>query len=180
MAPRESPRPRPRERDHEQYRESNRRPRSSNPRRKSRGHPPSSSSGSQALSADSLAKLNLLNERASREQEIKTTRTRPRRQREITDEKQSFIGRVRREHKRKRRRVVSGALLEEGQGRRLQGIRGGDKYEEPEGLDKRKKRICECCVLTTLVIYKLTSLRDCCSCHGCSTCHYHTRRCRRQ
>jgi len=138
MAPRESPRPRPRER----ARHDSRRPRSDNPHRRSRGDTPSSATSSQTLSADSLAKLNLLNERSSRDQETRTKRTRRRREREIINEKPVVVERERRYRKERSRRVVSGALLEEGDGRRLQGIKSGDRYEI-EGIGKRKKRICK-------------------------------------
>lgn len=55
----------------------------------------------------------------------------------------------RRQHKRKKRRVVSGALLEEGDGQKLRGLRGGaryDKYEkdiyEDEQSGGKKKKLC--------------------------------------
>jgi glucan 1,3-beta-glucosidase len=139
MAPREPPRRKPRERS---TNEEERRPRNHNPNRIPRAEAPSSRTSSQALSADSLAKLNLLNEKASREQTLraKRTRTRPR---DVIDEKSLISERPRREHKRRRRRrVVSGALLEDGEGKRLQGIRGGEPYDE-EGMSKQKKRICK-------------------------------------
>jgi len=138
MAPRESPRPRPRERAHHE----SRRRRSENPNRRSRGNTPSSGTSSQALSADSLAKLNLLNERISREQEVRTKRTRRKREYEFINEKPLVVERERRHRKERSRRVVSGALLEEGYGRRLRSIRGGDRYEREEDVGKRKKRIC--------------------------------------
>lgn len=63
----------------------------------------------------------------------------------MVDEK-IVVERSRRQHKRKKRRVVSGALLEEGNGRTLRGIRGGDRYEkdeyDEEGSGNRKKKIC--------------------------------------
>ena len=63
----------------------------------------------------------------------------------MVDEK-IVVERSRRQHKRKKRRVVSGALLEEGNGRTLRGIRGGDRYEKDEydegGSGNRKKKIC--------------------------------------
>jgi glucan 1,3-beta-glucosidase len=50
------------------------------------------------------------------------------------------------QHKRKKRRVVSGALLEEGDSRRLRGLRGGERYDRYEKVEydngKRKKRLC--------------------------------------
>jgi glucan 1,3-beta-glucosidase len=56
------------------------------------------------------------------------------------------VEKSRRQHKRKKRRVVSGALLEEGDSRRLKGLRGGEKYEEYKYEEyengKRKKRLC--------------------------------------
>jgi glucan 1,3-beta-glucosidase len=146
MAPRESPRPKPRDRPHHD----SRRRRSDNPNRKSRGNTPSSHTSSQALSVDSLAKLNLLNERASREQEIGTKRTRRKREHEFISEKPVVVDRERRHRKERSRRVVSGALLEEGDGRRLRSIRGGyryerreERYENQDDVGKRKKRICK-------------------------------------
>jgi glucan 1,3-beta-glucosidase len=139
MAPRESPRPKPRDRVHHD----SRRPRSDNPHRRSRGNTPSSNTSSQALSADSLAKLNLLNERTSREQEIRTKRTRRKRDHEFVNEKPVVVERERRYRKERSRRVVSGALLEEGNGRQLRSIRGGDRYESEADSSKRKKRICK-------------------------------------
>jgi glucan 1,3-beta-glucosidase len=146
MAPRESPRPRPREKAHQD----SRRPRGDNPHRHSRENTPSSATSSQALSADSLAKLNLLNARTSREQEVRTKRTRRKREHEFVNEKPVVVERERRYRKERSRRVVSGALLEEGDGRRLRGIRGGDRYEKggeryekEEDVGKRKKRICK-------------------------------------
>lgn len=146
MAPQESPRPKPRDRTHHD----NRRPRSDDRNRKSRGDTPSSHKSSQALSADSLAKLNLLNERASREDEIRSKRKRRRREHEFINEKPVVVERERRHRKERSRRVVSGALLEEGDGRRLRSIRGGDRYERREDryereddIGKRKKTICK-------------------------------------
>lgn len=140
MAPRESPRPRPRDRAHHDSRRSH----ADKPKRKSRGDTPSSHTSSQALSADSLAKLNLLNQRTSREQEIRTKRTRRKREHEYINEKPVVVERERRHRKERSRRVVSGALLEEGNGRRLRSIRGGgDRYERADDNGKRKKRICK-------------------------------------
>lgn len=139
MAPRESPRPRPRDRAHHD----SRRPRGDNPHRHSRGNTPSSATSSQALSADSLAKLNLLNERTSREQEVRRKRTRRKREHEFVNEKPVVVERERKHRKERSGRVVSGALLEEGDGKRLRSIRGGDRYEKEEDVGKRKKRICK-------------------------------------
>ncbi|KAL3421478.1 beta-glucosidase 6 [Phlyctema vagabunda] len=138
MAPRESPRPRPRERRHQHEK---RRSHSQSPRK---ARPAvSSESSSQALSADTLAKLNQLNQQqAYRPQEITPKKTRRKREREVLDEK-IVIERARKSHKRKKRRVVSGALLEEGSSRKLRGLRGGDAYEEDseEGGGKSKKKL---------------------------------------
>lgn len=135
MAPRESSRPKHRDRPTHDGRRSSR-----NPHRSSRtAGTPSSHTSSQALSADSLAKLNLLNERAFRENEVTPKRARPKRQREEFDEK-LVVERTRRHHRKRRRRVVSGALLEEGEGRRL---RRDDIFEPSPDLSKRKKRICK-------------------------------------
>lgn len=57
-----------------------------------------------------------------------------------------MVERSRKQHKRKKRRVVSGVLLEEGESKRLRGLRGGDRSydEEEEYLQaKQKKRVCE-------------------------------------
>jgi glucan 1,3-beta-glucosidase len=51
----------------------------------------------------------------------------------------------RRDHKRRKRRVVSGALLEEGDSSRLKGLRGGERYEkeyDEEDDGKKRKRMC--------------------------------------
>jgi len=97
------------------------------------------------LSADSLAKLNQLNQHSARQQDLTPKKTRRKQHREVVDEK-IVIERSRRQHKRKKRRVVSGALLEEGNGKTLRGIRGGHGYEkgdyDNEGSGNRKKKIC--------------------------------------
>ncbi|KAH8684893.1 glycoside hydrolase superfamily [Tricladium varicosporioides] len=147
MDHRESPRRKRRERtyhDSRDERDENRERRKShsgNPRR-SRQRPPSESS-SQALSADSLAKLNLLNQQGrSRTHEVAEKRARRKRHREIVDEK-IVVEKSRRQHKRKKRRVVSGALLEEGKSEKLRGIRGGrgDQYEEGSDDGRKKKKL---------------------------------------
>ncbi|KFY35050.1 hypothetical protein V494_06250 [Pseudogymnoascus sp. VKM F-4513 (FW-928)] len=111
---------------------------------RSRDEPPTSQSSSQPLSADSLAKLNNLNKKEkSRKPEKKAPRPKQKRQRAAFNEKYEAIGvdKSRRDKKRKKR-VVSGALLEEGDGNRLSYIRGGgyDKQAEADAA-KRKKRI---------------------------------------
>lgn len=60
----------------------------------------------------------------------------------MVDEK-IVVERSRKQHKRKKRRVVSGALLEEGHGEKLRGLRGGARSEEQyqEG-GSRKKKFC--------------------------------------
>ncbi|OBT48963.1 hypothetical protein VE00_00640 [Pseudogymnoascus sp. WSF 3629] len=111
---------------------------------RSREEPPSSQSSSQPLSADSLAKLNQLNKKEkSRKPEKKAERPRKKRHREAFNEKYEAIGVDKpRRDKKKKRRVVSGALLEEGDGKRLSYIRGGG-YDKQAAADarKRKKRI---------------------------------------
>jgi len=52
------------------------------------------------------------------------------------------IEKSRKQHKRKKRRVVSGALLEEGYSQKLKGLRGGDGYYEQEAGNKSKKKLC--------------------------------------
>jgi glucan 1,3-beta-glucosidase len=60
----------------------------------------------------------------------------------VVDEK-IVVERSRKQHKRKKRRVVSGALLEEGDGEKLRGLRGGARYEkEYRKEESRKKKIC--------------------------------------
>lgn len=143
MAPRESPRPRPRERTH---RHGKRGSYGQSPR-KHRSKAVSSESSSQALSADALAKLDRLNQYPARSEEITPKKTRRKRHRDIVEEKVE-IEQPRRQHKRKKRRVVSGALLEEGDGKKLRGLRGGATYDGYEKADyefdtgKRKKRLC--------------------------------------
>jgi len=137
----------PRTRDRAEDRE-RRRSRTHNLNRASRVPPTSSESSSQGLSANSLAKLNSLNERASRDPELRPKKTRRTRPRELVNEKAYVrVEEKRRSHQKRRRRDVSGALLEEGDGRRLRGLRGlrgGDDYEEQnEGMSKKKKRVCE-------------------------------------
>lgn len=141
MAPRESPRPRPRERTHHEKRGTGQ------TSRKHRAKASSSESSSQALSADALAKLDRLNRYPPKPAEVTPQKTRRKRHREIADEK-VVVEQTRGQHKRKKRREVSGALLEEGEGKTLRGIRGGDKYDRYEKADyevkngKRKKRLC--------------------------------------
>ncbi|KAG9248042.1 beta-glucosidase 6 [Calycina marina] len=142
MSARESPRPKPRERSHRH--ES--RKHGSSPR-KHRSHATSEFS-SQALSADSLAKLNQLNQFSSRQEDIRPKRTRRKQNRDVVDEK-IIVERSPRQHKRKKRRVVSGAILEEGNSRALRGIRGGAGYEKEayddnsdnDAVGGRKKKI---------------------------------------
>jgi glucan 1,3-beta-glucosidase len=141
MAPQESPRRKHRDRDHEQHRERRRR-NSETPRRTRHDAPPSERS-SQALSANSLAQLNLINQHErARAQENTPQKTRRKRRPEVVDEK-IVVERSRRQHKRKKRRVVSGALLEEGKSQKLRGIRGG--YRSDDGTDngRKKKKLCE-------------------------------------
>jgi hypothetical protein len=76
----------------------------------------------------------------------------------------------RRQHKRKKRRVVSGSLLEEGDGPKLRGLRGGARYEKYEkdeydddGGGNKKKRLCRPSHVVGLCekIYELTlNIRD--------------------
>jgi glucan 1,3-beta-glucosidase len=139
MAPNESPR-RHRERSHHhEKRRANRR------HAKSRHESSSSQSGSQLLSANALAQLNQLNQLPPRAEELTPQKKRRKRHREVVDEN-FVVEKSRRQHKRNKRRVVSGALLEEGDSRRLKGLRGGNKYDEYkyEEYDngKAKKRLC--------------------------------------
>jgi glucan 1,3-beta-glucosidase len=163
--PRESERERDRPRAGERSHDHERRRR----KRKSKHATSSSQSGSQLLSADALAQLDHLNQnRPVRTEEITPKKTRRKRPREYDDEREVVVEKSRREHtrktyddgreivvekskrdhKRKSRRAVSGVLLEEGDGRTLRGIRGGDRdrydryekesYKEPPN----KKRKC--------------------------------------
>jgi len=81
-------------------------------------------------------------------EEISPKKARRKRQTEIVDEKIVY-GEERRHHKTRRRRDVSGALLEEGDGRKLRGMRGGARYpdQEQEELDEasrqKRKRLCK-------------------------------------
>lgn len=141
MTPRESPRQKPRDRTHRH----DRRTQHGRSPRKSRAHATTSES-SQPLSADSLAKLNQLNQHATREQEVTPKKSRQKRERAIVNEK-IVIERSRKEHKRKKRRVVSGALLEEADGEKLRALRRHDKYEKDEDEEeadflRRRKRLC--------------------------------------
>lgn len=179
---RESERPRHRERRHrDRDRDENR------PRKSKHTSTSSSQSGTQLLSADALSKLDQLNQREERSAEVTPKkerrqrvrdtprgvderRRRPRDDADASDERR-WRRRAReaaleeivvveddwRSHKRKKRRVVSGALLEEGDSVKLKGLRGGsrrdrdreDRYskyekqvEEPGGWTKKKK-LCE-------------------------------------
>ncbi|RDL37190.1 (Trans)glycosidase [Venustampulla echinocandica] len=143
MAPGESPRRKTRERSHPHHERRRSQPQSP---KKPAHESTTSQSSSQALSADSLARLNLLNqhERArARAEETTPKKPRRKRHREVVDEK-IVVERSRRQHKRKKRRVVSGALLEEGEGPRLKGLRGGHKNndEHSSGKKKKKQRLC--------------------------------------
>lgn len=64
---------------------------------------------------------------------------------EVVEEK-VVVDRSRKGKKRAKRRVVSGALLEEGESRKLKGLRGGNGGYEDHSSDagtKKKKKICE-------------------------------------
>ncbi|RDW72130.1 hypothetical protein BP5796_08164 [Coleophoma crateriformis] len=148
MAPRESARSKPRERRHNH----DKRRSHSHTRRKSRAAAAatgtSSESSSQALSADSLAKLNQLNYQQSvRPQETTPKKPRRKRERRIVYDEEIEVHRPRKSEKRSKRRVVSGALLEEGSGEKVRGLRGGDKssyddeYLEQEKGGGKKKRL---------------------------------------
>ena len=133
MAPRES---RPRERQDRDRRKSQAR----NPRRP-RADASTSEATAHSLSVDALSKLDRLNQQAA-SREVTPKNAKRQRQREITDEK-IVVERSRRQHKRKRRRVVSGALLEEGDSGRLNGLRGGNGYDKSaEEVRLKKKRLC--------------------------------------
>lgn len=163
MAPRERSKPRrrdgerdrDRDRDRERERErrhARRKHQAAGTPRRPRPQPASQSSlsepNSQALSADSLAKLNRINRYAARRDEYAARKPRRRQNREIINEK-VVIERARKPHKRRKSRIVSGALLEEGEAAKLRGLRGGyvsekRKHEdEDEVIRKKKKRICE-------------------------------------
>lgn len=168
---RESERERERERDRHRAGERSHDQERRRRKRKSKHAASSSQSGSRLLSADALAQLDHLNQhgpiRAEERTPKKTRRKRPReydddrervlvtektrkqhKRRTYNDETEVVVEKSRREHKRKSRRAVSGVLLEEGDGRTLRGIRGGERdrydryekevYEEPPN----KKRKC--------------------------------------
>ncbi|RFU32771.1 hypothetical protein B7463_g3530, partial [Scytalidium lignicola] len=171
MAPRESSRPkhrdRDRERDRDRDRDRDRERRRAKRKHHSSGAPrkpqpesitPSSLSepSSQALSADSLAKLNVLNREAAKRGEITAKKTRRRHHREVVNEK-VVIEKARKPHKRKKSRLVSGALLEEGDGGKLRGLRGGvieekNQYEVDDTSKKRKRIWIGIGILLILVI----------------------------
>lgn len=64
-------------------------------------------------------------------------------------DEQIVVERSRKQHKRKKRRVVSGALLEEGDGPKLRGIRGGYRSEKgdysDDNVSRNRKRLCKFC-----------------------------------
>ncbi|KUJ23009.1 glycoside hydrolase [Mollisia scopiformis] len=108
--------------------------------RKPRHQTSSSQSGSQLLSADALAHLDRLNHhRPVQTEEITPKKTRRKRPREFEDERVVVVEKSRREHKRKSRRAVSGVLLEEGDGRTLRGMRGGDRRDKYDRYDRYEK-----------------------------------------
>jgi glucan 1,3-beta-glucosidase len=131
MAPRESERPKHRERSHHHAK---RKP------HRSKYESASSQFGSQLLSSDARSKLDRLNQQSTRSTEVTPKKTRRNRHREVINEK--IVVEKRRDHKRRKRRVVSGALLEEGDGSRLKGLRGGERYEKEydEEDDGRKRK----------------------------------------
>ena len=88
-----------------------------------------------------MSKLDRLNQQAA-SREVTPKKISNKGQREVLDEK-IVVERSRKQHKRKKRRVVSGALLEEGDSKRLRGIRGGDRYDDREEEARfKKKRLC--------------------------------------
>ena len=138
MAPRESPRPKPRERTHH---DRDRRKSHAQSPRKPRGHATTSEATSHSLSADALSKLDRLNQQTA-SRDVTPKKAKRNRQREVIDEK-IVVERSRRQHKRKKRRVVSGALLEEGDSGRLRGLRGGHRHEDyADDARFKKKRLC--------------------------------------
>jgi glucan 1,3-beta-glucosidase len=146
MPPPDSPRRKRRERSHHHHsHHHHRRASHSGSPRKSRAPATSSDSSTQALSAGALAKLNYLNQQPSREPEVTPKKNRQKRERVISEEK-FIVERTRKQHKRKKRRVVSGALLEEAEGEKLRSLRAGTyNYEKVDGggsFLKRKKRLC--------------------------------------
>jgi glucan 1,3-beta-glucosidase len=134
---RESERPRHRERKHRDRDE--RRSSGRSPRKSKHDSASSQQSGSQLLSADALAKLDRLNQNNVRSAEVTPKKERRHRPREVIDEKVFVVEKSGRQHKRKKRRVVSGALLEEGDGERLKGLRGGDKYDRNDRYERYEK-----------------------------------------
>ncbi|KAH8819011.1 exo-beta-1,3-glucanase [Xylogone sp. PMI_703] len=158
MASQEPSRRRRRDRDRDRDRERERERRHA--RRRHHGSAPSarryrpesttesslSQPASQGLSADSLATLNLINREAARREEMATRRMRRKRNREVVDENLT-TEREKRPHRRRKNRIVSGSLLEEGESAKLRGLRGGgiiqeeDQYEAEERSRKKKKRI---------------------------------------
>ena len=149
MPPPDSPQRKTRERGHyhhhRRHDHHHRRASHSGSPRKSRGHATSSDSGSHALSAGALAKLNYLNQNPPREPEATPKKIRQKRERKVYEER-DVVERSRKQHKRKKRRVVSGALLEEAEGEKLRGLRGGtynyEKDEAEEAFLRRRKRLC--------------------------------------
>lgn len=178
MAPKESPRPRPRERTH--HRDRDRRRSHAQSPRKSRAHATASEPSSQSLSADALSKLDRLNQYHAARQEITPQKAKRKQRREVIDEK-IVVERTRRQHKRKKRRVVSGALLEEGDSGRLKGLRGGDRYNDPEEEARfKKKRLCRLPYMTTQRLGLICITRDMDWYRSCHCAHYHYCRSGRQ
>ncbi|TAQ90286.1 hypothetical protein B7494_g1376 [Chlorociboria aeruginascens] len=127
----------PRESSHRQHR------RRSSQHKRRRSHRPRvettySETSSQQLSADTLARLNILNEQGPRSPEITPKKTR--RKKGETIDKKPVAEQSKKTHKRKKRRVVSGALLEEGDAKRLKGLRGGDVYDEKYDAQSQTKK----------------------------------------
>lgn len=158
MAPRESHRPANRTR-HRQAGESSRR--NQHRKRRSNTRRPATASDesrderrSQALSSGALAQLNRDNERRKHKAEKESRRRKHRGEhyQEVDTTPRSTPRKPRKHDKHKKRRVVSGAVMEEGRAGRS-GLRGGgswgaddfDKeefYRRPK--KKSRKKLCEC------------------------------------
>ena len=161
MAPRETARPSQRHRDSAAKRHHHKRRKSSSRPHRSTDES-RSGAGGQSLSIDALARLNEANNRQNstrdRVKELQKEREqwearekrrkRESRTRRVHGEEYHEVGRVeekpRRHRKEAKRRVVSGAYLEEGRSRHLGGIRGGgssyDSVEKEDLYHKPKPR----------------------------------------
>ncbi|KAK2591491.1 hypothetical protein QQS21_010811 [Conoideocrella luteorostrata] len=148
MAPRESTRPdRHRRRhqpgdgeakrnQHRKRRSTTRRPGTSSNSEESREEPRSRGSSQKTLSSGALAQLNRENERRKQRSEKERRKRQRGEYQEVDVTPRSTPQKPKKQHKSKKRRIVSGAIMEEGRAGRS-GLRGGGSWGEDD-LDKEE------------------------------------------